>query len=156
MRELARQAGIVPQHAQYHLRVLERLGLVHADREGGHVRYHATQDSPVGPLPALGERERSVLSFLRRPTPFRLLVLLLVDGPGPLTRLAQGAGLAPSTAHEALDALRERGLVDRDGTGPGARWSAVDPPVLRALLLAYEPPSALVEGFLDTWRRLGP
>jgi predicted transcriptional regulator len=155
LREVARQAEIPASHAQYHLRVLERNGLIAAERQGENLRYYPTKATPVGDVPALGTADRELLQLLRRPAAFRVLLHLLSDGPLALSELARRCRVTPSTMAYHLERLRARDLVGREGED-GLLWRIREPDRIRALLLAHDPPPSLIEGYLDVWQRLGP
>lgn len=155
LREIARRLDVPPSQAQHHLRVLLKARFITETREEAYLRYWPTEAAPVGRVAALTPDEQRLLRFLRRPTPFRILVTLTVDGPRTLSAIADHLGIAPSTAHYHLGRLRKAGLVDQTHeAGSGRAWHATDPDLLRRLLLEHEPAPEAVEGFMDTWDRL--
>lgn len=154
LRELARMSDLPASHAQYHLRVLEKSGLVASVKQERHVRYYPTKATPVGEVPALGIRERELLQLLRRPAVLRILVVLLLEGPLPLIALSRQCRVTPATTHHHLERILPYGFVVRDEAS-GA-WMLKEEVLVRRLLFEYEPPPSYVEGFLDTWQRLGP
>lgn len=154
LRELARQAELPASHAQYHLRVLERNGLVAAERQSENLRYYPTKASPVGDVPSVAPADRELLQLLRRPAVFGILLNLLTDEALSLSELGRRCRVTPSTMAYHLDRLSARGLVERrEGEG---EWRLTEPDRVRAVLLVHEPPPDLVAGFLDAWQRLGP
>ena len=155
LREISRMLEIPPSHAQYHLRVLERTSFVRVVKEAAHVRYFATSSTPVGPMPALGSRERESLALLRKPMVLKIVVFLVLEGSLTLSDLARRCGITPSTVLHHLHQLERAGLVQRL-IQPGSEWRLVDPVATRTLLLAHEPPPRYLEGFLETWQRLSP
>lgn len=156
LREFARMANLPASHAQYHLRVLEKTGFVACVREGRKLRYHPTQATPVGDLPALGPKERRLLDLLRRPAVLQILVVLLLDGPLTISELAGRCRVSSPTIHHHLARVAPSGLVGRQPESGSLRWEVPDPALLRRLLADYEPPPAYVAGFLETWQRLAP
>lgn len=156
LRELARMTDLSAQHAQYHLRVLEKVGAIASVRERQQVRFYLTQATPVGDLPTIGARDRELLELLRRPATLQILVRLLLDGPLTLSSLARKCGVTPATTYHHLERIQRLGVVGRSPDAPPPRWSLVEPERIRSLLVQHQPPPRLVEGFLEAWQRLGP
>lgn len=154
LRELARALGIPPSHAQYHLRVLEKTGLVAVERQEGYLRHYPTKATPVGNLPHLGAHERGMLRLLRQPAILRILVVLLLDGPLALAELGRRCGVTPATSWHHVQRLSREGIVERSPAPEPLQWRVRDPELVRRLLIEYEPPPAYVEGFLEAWQRL--
>lgn len=148
-------SSLAASHAQYHLRVLEKAGLVAATKQERNLRYYPTKATPVGELPALGVRERELLHLLRRPAVLRILVVLSLEGPLPLAPLSRHCKVTPATILHHLGRILPFGLVEHREEAGRPLWALREAELVRRLLVEYEPPPAYLEGFLETWQRLG-
>jgi predicted transcriptional regulator len=109
---------------RYHLKILEREGLVVSEKVNAKRRYYPVGTSPNALQVALeSEATRSVLEAL-------------AEEPDSVTGLADRIDRHPSTVTHHLDRLEEDGLVERERDGravtarltPGARQMLVDEP----------------------------
>lgn len=154
LRELARLAQVAASHARYHLRVLEKTGRVSSVAAGRNLTFYPTRASPVGQLATVGPADRRLLVLLRRPAVLRIVVVLLLEGPLTLTDLAKRCGLTPPTVHHHLVRLAAAGLMEPAAVSDGKSWALRDVDLVRRLLATYEPPPAVVAGFVESWDRL--
>jgi len=91
---------------RYHVRVLEREGLVTAETIAGRNRlFPADEDAPA------------LAAALRRDGAGDLLRSIAADGPGSVTALAERLDRAPSTVSHHLSRLADDGLVERRDEG---------------------------------------
>jgi predicted transcriptional regulator len=154
LRELARQVGVDPNHAGYHLRALERSGLVSSREEDGYRRYWPREEGSIGLREAVDANDKRVLALLRRPLPLHLTLVLLDRGPLSASRLADETGTARTTLNHHLARLESQGVLERRPQGRENHWAVVDAERIEGLLMRYRPPDELVQGFLEAWESL--
>lgn len=154
LRELARQLKVDPNHAKYHLRYLERHGLVSSRREGGYLRFFPRAQGPIGPTDLVGAADKRILALLRQPLPLHLVLILLEEDEATLGELRLRAGVAASTLLYHVRKLEASGIVTTDRRGRDRRYRLVEPDRLMDHVLRYRPPDALVRGFLEAWEQL--
>ncbi len=107
--ELSRRLGLAKGDLQYHLRKLEKLGLVVSRRSGLKRHYF-----PAG---VFSEKEKDVLTLLSSEN-VREIIMYMVAKPGVTQKeLCEGLALSPPTVNYYISKLQELGLVQsmRDG-----------------------------------------
>lgn len=154
LREIARDLGLQPNHAKYHLLYLQRNGIVSSRREGGYLRFFALEGGPLGPRESVSPSDKAILAFLRRPVPLHIVLALLDAGPLGLSALASAVGVARPTLHYHLGMLQRAGVVEVRQRGRDRVCHLVGPESLVSQLVRYRPPDALVRGFLEAWEAL--
>lgn len=125
---LARLAGMSTPVARYHLRRLEREGLVVEHASTHHVRVFPAQGR-------LDEADRRLLALVREPGPLALVLALLVKGPQAIPALSTLLQVPRSSLRYHLAILQGEGILDireRQAT-------LVEPKRVRALLRACPP-----------------
>lgn len=152
--QIARDLEITTNHAKYHLRVLEDRDLITSNRLDGYWRFFPKEKGQIYNRDLIGQDEKEVLSLLRRPVPFKITVYLLRHGEGYNQQFAQAAEVSPSTSHYHLDKMHEAGMVERREEGRSVVYELDDADRIRLLLDQFEPPDALVQGFLEGWEAL--
>lgn len=155
-REIARQLGLRPSHAEHHLRRLLKAGLLREVEADGYVRYFPRVAAP-GPAAAnaIGAAEARWLALLRQPRPLQIVGILLHADGLPLTELAARTKISAGTLTYQVDKLEEAGIVARVKDGRLTRARLTDRERLVALLLDHEPPEDLVAGFESLWDDVG-
>lgn len=103
---------------RYHVRVLEREGVVTVDRGDGRTRLFPA---------ATDDGDRRLAAALQREGAAAVLRSLAADGPDTVTGLAERLDRAPSTVSHHLGRLAEDGLVARERDGTTTRVSLSGP-----------------------------
>jgi predicted transcriptional regulator len=106
-RELLRMSGLGNGTLQYQLALLERLGILRADRSSGFTRYYNSDVSKA---------DMKLLHYLKQ-RPYAEIIRLLLDDPSGTFSFAQVVhrmGKAPSTVSVHLSELIDRKLVRFD------------------------------------------
>lgn len=149
--EIARRLEWSPMLAEYHLRVLAKHDLVSRVEDDRYHRYYAKVEREGMRVDALGAREKRVLGMLRHPVRLHILTYLAVEGRGRNRDMARSLGLSrPATSYQ-LGRLLKAEIVTRDDAGV---YELVEMDQVVRILLAFKPPSDLVEGLGDLWDRL--
>ncbi|MFB6077554.1 MAG: winged helix-turn-helix transcriptional regulator [Halarchaeum sp.] len=146
VRELERRHDYAKGTLQYHLRELERAGLVEAHDDGKFTRYYASEDAFDG-------ADRAVLSALRRQNSRRVLAHLFADGALSTSALADRLDRSPSTVSWHLSRLTDAGVVERERDGRAVLYSLRDPERVERLYTTYRRglTDRLIDGLLDVW-----
>lgn len=130
--EIQRQLDLATGTLQYHLRYLEKRGLVEVKRDGRYTRYYPSME--------VDRRDKRLLGLLRQPTPRSIVLDLLEHGPSRLSHVAERLDLAPSTLSFHLDKLREADVVVRPERGV---YEVADEQRVADVLVSYK------ESFVD-------
>lgn len=149
--EIARQTDLTTNHAKYHLRVLEQRDLVTSIREDGYWRFFPKENGTPIAQETVDRDDKEILSLLRRPVPFQITMVILDEGQGYNEQFAEVADVSPSTTHYHLKKMEEAGVVEKERDGRSVVYELTEPDRMRRLVAEYEPPDALVEGFLEAW-----
>lgn len=149
--EIARQLGIPTNHAKYHLRRLEKDGLVSSLKEDGYWRFFPRADGSVGTRDLVDREEKRLLAMLRRPNPLHITLHLLSAGEATHGELTEALDVAGATAHYHLQRMEDAGMLERRPDGRRVYYALARPDEVARLLERYEPPDELVAGFLDAW-----
>ena len=106
-RELLRASGLGYGTIEHHLALLERLGLLRADRLDGFTRYYNSDVSKT---------DVELLYYLKQRTCREIIRLLLDDTRGSFTfqKIVQMIGKAPSTVSVQLGRLIDHKVVSFD------------------------------------------
>lgn len=142
VREVAREAGVSKQLANYHLRQLVVEGRLQEIRDGEFCRFFA---SDAG----LTRLERETVVLLRQPALLKMVLLLLERRTATQTELASLVGLSKATVSYHVGRLRDANLVHSRDAG----LELVDPAAVRAILLRWQPPTSFTERTADLWGR---
>jgi len=152
--EIARELAMPANLATYHLRVLERHGLVSSRREAGNVRYYPRTEGRLGLQEALQPREKTQLSLLRHPARLRLVLALLSEDELTVRQLGRRLDVRHATVVHHLARLEGASITRSERDGRERLCRLVAPEETLRLLLDHRPPDALVEGFLEAWEEL--
>jgi len=146
LRELARQLELDVRTVEYHLRQLEKHGLVAPLEEGGFRRFFPrTADGRRAEV--VDARDKPTLGLLRRPVPLYVSLVLLARDVATHGDLARDAGVSPSTLSYHLERMESAGILGRRGLGYVLR----EPERVARLLYAHRPTPDLIDRFLDLW-----
>ena len=155
LREVARAAGLDPNHAKYHLAYLERHGWVSSRREEGYWRFWPRTEGTLGWREQVPIEDKEPLCLLRRAAPLHAVLCLLERGSMAHADLQRAVGLASSTLHYHMRALAAHGLVESGRAGRARVYRLADPARMRALLERYRPPRPLMARCGEAWRNAG-
>ena len=146
MRELARQIEMDVRTVEYHLRQLEKHGLVAGLDEGGFRRFFPrTADGRKAEV--VDARDKPILGLLRKRVPLYVALVLLTRDAATHGELARDADVAPSTLSYHLDRMERLGILARDE----AAYVMREPERVARILYAYRPTQDLIDRFLDLW-----
>jgi len=141
---VVRTTDLAPGQVQHHVRRLVRAGDLAVERVSGRTHYFP---------PEYGDWERGVLALARRETARDALYYLLDEGPSSPADVAEGVGVARSTLEHHLDALTERGVVEKRRDERNRVTLALARPEDTVRLLAAVDPST-ADRFVDRFERL--
>ena len=137
LREIERRLNIVMGNLQYHLQYLENKDLILSYKDEEYVRYFVKDR-------VLGEKERKILSLLRR-SGCRHILINLLQTPGMNNKeLSAAIGLSPSTVSWHLNKLLKAGVIEKKKVGRTSNFKIIDPELVVDLLISYK------ESFLDS------
>ncbi len=145
-RELERRLKLVVGSLQYHLHYLEKKKLIVASNDDDYLRYFVIDKN-------LNEKERKILSLLRRSSCRHILIQLLNNPDLNNKDLSLAVGLSPSTISWNLNKLVEAGVIERKKTGRISNFTIIDPIAVVELLICYKESflDTLVDSFIETW-----
>jgi DNA-binding transcriptional ArsR family regulator len=148
LREIQRRIATSAMLAEYHLNILENMGLVTSREQGGYRNFFPSRNVQH----PLNDTDRRWLALLRRPAVLGMVLSLLETGSARPVELARVASLPASTAMYQLKVLREAGLL-RQADDCSTRLKLADGDRVLELLRAYHPmPDALTQ-FAEMWAR---
>lgn len=150
LRELQRRAQTSAMLVEYHLNVLERLGLAMSTEEGGYRRFFPARDAKL----PLGKTDKVWLGLLRQPVPLGIALYLLEHELAPHKELADIVPVTKSTLTYHLKNLEAAGLVVRDPSGVGRDFRLADRQKVLALLRAYRPTPDMVTAYGEMWDQI--
>lgn len=146
LRDLSRRLEVDVRTADYHLRQLEKHGLVVGIEEGGYRRFFPrTADARKAEV--VDARDKPLLGLLRKRVPLYVALVLLTRDAATHGELVEGAGVSPSTLSYHLERLERADMVGRDGT----RYVLREPERIARLFYAHRPTQDLIDRFIDLW-----
>lgn len=149
LREIQRRAATSAMLAEYHLNILEKMGLVASEENQGYRNFFPARHAPL----QLTGTDRKWLALLRRPLVLGMVLSLLETGPTRALQLARAVGVPASTALYQVKAMRQAGLVLQGDTSNPLALRLADPARVLDLLRTYHPlPDALTE-FGQMWAK---
>lgn len=155
LREVGRGVDMETNHVKYHLTYLERHGLVSSRREDGYWRFWPQREGSLGAQDRFDRRDKTLLSFLRRPVPLHVVVVLLdMEDEATPSDLLESIDVSASTLHYHLRRMEEAEVLHSRKQGRERFYRLPDPPHMAHLLLRYRPPDDVVSGFLEAWEQL--
>ena len=152
--DVAREAGLDPKHAKYHLDYLAKHGLVSSRDEGAHQVYFTRAEGPLGLQETVDAADKQVLALLRQPVPLHAVLVLADAGECSHSDLEAALPVSRTTVHHHMAKLERAGVVASWREGKERRYRLADHDRVLGLLLRYRPPDRLVAGFLEAWEAL--
>jgi predicted transcriptional regulator len=150
LRELQRRALTSAMLVEYHLNVLERLGLVTSQEEGGYRRFFPAKDARL----PLGKTEKVWLGLLRQPVPLGIALYLVENPLAAHKDLADVVPVTKSTLTYHLKNMESAGLVVREPPVGGRAFKLADAEKVLALLRAYRPTPDMVAAYGEMWDQI--
>jgi len=130
-------------HVEYHLRYLEKHGIINSDKHTGYARYFLNDEA----TPKLKRN----FSLLRQETILKIVLVLLKKEGAYHKELLQYLEISPSTLSYHLNRLRKNEIITFDEAESQRIYSIKDPEALVSWLLKYKP-YKLLDGFTDIWQ----
>lgn len=146
LRAIQRRVGCTAMVAEYHLNILERLGLVRSSVQDRYRVFFPVEPGPVH----LDAKERKWLVLLRRPNILGMTLFLLEHGPMRPGEIAESLAMPASTASYQFQKMWAVGMLTRP-LGEDA-ITLVDPDRTIAILQAYKPTKDTVARYANLWR----
>lgn len=140
-RDLDMETGLL----QYHLRELERYGVLESEERQGKRRVFVASE--------LGDEERAILSMLRYETTRSILLFLLREGTARNGDIAETVGVAPSTVTWHVSNLIDEGIVEAVSEGRATTYRVTNPDLTVQLLVRYRESfvDRAVDRIIDFW-----
>lgn len=151
--EIARGVGLETNHTKYHLEYLEKHGLVSSRKEDGYWRFFPRTEGTTGMRDILSVEDKKLLSFLRRPVPLHVTLILMERGEATHGEISEEVDVSPATAHYHLKKMEGAALLESRKEGRSRFYWVHDPDRVLDLLIQYKPPDDLVSGFLEAWEQ---
>ena len=130
-------------HVEYHLRYLEKHGIINSDKHTGYARYFLNDE-------ATPKLKRS-FSLLRQVTVLKIVLVLLKKEGAHHKELLQYLDVSPSTLSYHLNRLRKNEIIMLNEEESQRFYSIKDPEALVSWLMKYKP-YRLLDGFTDIWK----
>jgi DNA-binding IclR family transcriptional regulator len=147
LREIQRRVDTSAMLAEYHLNILEKMGLVTSEEHQGYRNFFPAHHAPM----QLDATDKRWLSLLRRPVILAMVLSLIETGPTRPLQLARAVNLPASTALYQIKTMRNGGLAVQGDEVGSSRIRLADPARVLDLLRTYHPvPDALTE-FASVW-----
>lgn len=148
LREMERSLSMQPGVLSYHLDLMEKKGLIRSESDGYIKRYF--------PAEKFRQRDRRIVSFLRQPSPRKILMHLLVNGSSSFQALMNAAGISKSTLSYHLKKLTGMGIVLAQRMEREIFYSVENPDEVANLLITLQESleSDAVDSFVDIWKKL--
>lgn len=147
LREIQRRAGTSAMLAEYHLNILEKMGLITSSPRGRYRDFFPVRSVPM----QLDETDRRWLGLLRRPAILRIALLLLESGALRPIQLARTLQLVPSTAAYQFKLMEDAGLAAVDRRGNRSLIRLTDPARVLEILRTYHPSPDAISSYAETW-----
>jgi DNA-binding transcriptional ArsR family regulator len=149
LREIQRRADTSPMLAEYHLNVLEKMGLVTSEDHAGYRNFFPARHAPM----QLNATDKRWLAMLRRPLVLGMVLSMLETGPTRAVKLAQAARVPSSTALYQLKGMKAAGIIVQGDELSPNRIRLADPDRVLELLRTYHPlPDAHLQ-FAEMWSK---
>lgn len=147
LREIQRRAGTSAMLAEYHLNILEKLGLITSSTRGRYRDFFPLRSVPM----QLGETDRRWLGLLRRPAILRITLLLLESGALRPIQLARRLHLVPSTAAYQFKVMEDAGLAGVERRSNRSLIRLTDTTRVLEILRTYHPSPDAVSSYAEVW-----
>lgn len=150
LREIQRRAGCSAMLAEYHLNILEELGLVTSSTRG---RYRDFFPARHEVMP-LDRCLKTWLGLLRRPPILGITLLLLEKRSLRPVEVAEEMRLPSSTAAYQIKTMHDTGLTVQEQELGVQRVRLADPEAVLRLLRAYHPTPDALSRYALMWTRI--
>jgi DNA-binding transcriptional ArsR family regulator len=147
LREIQRRAGTSAMLAEYHLNIMEKMGLVTSSSRGRYRDFFPAR----APAMQLDATDKRWLGLLRRPAILRIALLLLEGGAVRPIQLARNLGLVPSTAAYQFKLMEDAGLATVERNGNRSMIRLGDPNRVLEILRTYHPSPDAISTYAETW-----
>lgn len=137
LREIARVQKLSITLTDYHLRFLEKHELVSSAMDGEYKRYYPRYlPGDREAIPALSDRQKVILGFLRQPVPLAVLSFLMERESASHKEILGRTTVSGSTLSHHLRKLTAGGVLAPGSGGEGYRIA--DPREVARLLVTYD------------------
>ncbi len=152
LREVARALNLSITLADYHLRFLEKHELVSSTMDGEYKRYYPRSlPGDADARPALSDRQKLVLAYLRQPIPLRILAFLMEREWGTHKEILEHMPVSPSTLSHHLKKMQASTVLERT-EAPERGYRVADPKGVARLMTTYELATAdQIDTFIRVW-----
>jgi len=152
LREVSRVLGISITLADYHLRFLEKHELITSSMDGEYKRFYPrSTPGQADDRPALTDRERQVLAFLRQPVPLRVINFLMERDAATHKQILEQVSVSPSTLSHHLRKMQAAGIVD-DAEVKERGYRVLQPKSVARLMTVYELATQdQIDTFIRVW-----
>lgn len=130
IREISRRIDIPFSTLDYHLNYLKKRGLLKAKSEERYNRYYVTNK--------IGNKEKKILSFLRKDTPRGVILLLLAYVACSQTEISENLEKDPSTISFHLKKLESMDIIERATASNGLIHKESIPLVIKRAKVSNE------------------
>ncbi|MGA1822876.1 MAG: winged helix-turn-helix transcriptional regulator [Thermoplasmatota archaeon] len=147
-REIARRLDIPMGVVEYHIHYMIKRDMIISKKEGRYKRYYTEGKH--------GSREKTVLPFLRKDVPRKIIMHLMLN-PGSRHRdLKDQLNVSGSTLTFHLKKMIRKGVLEEKEDEGTKRFYVVDPDSVSRSLIMYKKSfmDDLVDSFTDTWMEL--
>lgn len=143
-RELDMQTGVL----QYHLNLMEGLGIITSQGDGFRRRYFVSQDVSV--------QDRRVLSVLKLKTPRRIVLHLLQHPNSSFDQVLSQFTFSKGALSFHMKKLVESGIVTPARSSGGTLYYVNDEDRVARVIITYRATflDNLVDSFIDSWLQI--
>jgi len=134
-RKLHRESNLAMGEVEYHLNVLEKMGLVVKGILSSHTRYYPSNE--------LSDEEKKIMGLLRQEKLRDILLFIISEEDIGHGDIVKEFHLKKSTASFYLDKLLSYAIIDKKKKGRNVSYEVINPREIVRLLLLYK------EGFGD-------
>jgi DNA-binding transcriptional regulator GbsR (MarR family)/DNA-binding transcriptional ArsR family regulator len=150
LRAIQRRARTSAMLAEYHLNVLENLGLITSHIERGYRRFFPVRTGPLH----LDATDKRWLGLLRRPPVLGITLLLLEKSPLAAVALAELSGMPLSTSLYQLKQMQAAGLIGQEREAGRTKVVLADRARVLEILRAYRPTPDVLTRYAELWSRV--
>ena len=146
-REVQRRTGIGTGALEYHVRVLEKAGVIKVEKKWFGLRIYPRN---------IGDGESALLSILRSEN-YRNTLLFILNNPNASQgQIAAHVGVTPSTMSWYVKNLLEMNVIKGERDGKETRYNIIDAQSLAKTLNTFKSSflDKSVDNFLKTWEGL--
>jgi predicted transcriptional regulator len=143
-RELQRQLNMPIGMLDYHLKYLEKNGVIVSRPNTYYTRYYPYERE-------LGEDEKSILSFLRQEIPRGIIIYLLQNPRAKHREILSSFNVSGATLSYHLKRMAEKGIVKQLRLGRESEFSLKDETKTMNLIIRYR--RSFLDRIVDTFTR---